>query len=130
HRHYYQPRVNADGNKVVYAVNELNQLRVYLKDLETGEQKRLLKFGPKVEQIEDYNYPLIAWHPKGTVVTMVYERRNQLLIHTYDLENGEVVKRNLPYFEKVNSINYSSDGKKLAMSAVKKGKGQSDIFVF
>jgi len=31
-RHYYQPRVSPDGKKVMYAVNELNQLRVYVKD--------------------------------------------------------------------------------------------------
>src|SRR5690606_1215864 len=42
----------------------------------------------------------------------------------------DVVKRNLASFDKVNSFSFSSDGKKLAMSAVKRGKGQSDIFVF
>ena len=89
--------------------------------------KRLLKFGPKVEQVDDYNYPLLAWHPTGKLVAMVYEKKNQLILHTYDIESGEEVQRNIPSFEKVNSIAYSPDGKKMVMSAVKRGKGQSDI---
>ncbi|MBS1651886.1 MAG: PD40 domain-containing protein [Bacteroidetes bacterium] len=129
-RHYYQLKISPDAKQAVYARTELNQIRVYVKDIETGKQKRILKYGPKVERIPDYNYPLIAWHPKGNIVAMIYEKKDQLIIHTIDLETKEVNKRNLPGFEKVNSFSYSNDGKRIAISAVKKGKGQSDIFVF
>lgn len=129
-RHYHELKVSPDGQQLVYARNELNQIRVYLRNMETGKTERLLKLGPKVEQIPDYNYPLLAWHPRGKVVAMVYQKRDQMTLHTYDIESGEHVKRNLPNFDKVNSISYSDDGRKLAMSAVKKGKGQSDVFVF
>jgi hypothetical protein len=130
YRHYYQLKLSPDGKRVVYARNELNQLRVYLKDLDTKKEKRLLKFGPKLEQIDDFNYPLLAWHPNNNIVAMIYERKDQLIIHTIDLESKESVKRNLPGFEKINSFSFSPDGKKLVMSAVKRGKGQNDIFVF
>jgi Tol biopolymer transport system component len=129
-RHYYQLKISPDGKQVIYARNELNQMRVYLKTIGEKSQKRLLKYGPKVEQIDDYNYPLLSFNPKGNIVAMIYERKDQLIIHTVDLETKEVVKRNLPGFEKINSFAFSPDGKKLALSAVKKGKGQSDVFVF
>jgi Tol biopolymer transport system component len=129
-RHYYQLKVSPDGKQVIYATNELNQFRVYLKTIGEKKQKRLLKFGPKVEQIDDFNYPLLAWHPNGKIVTMIYEKKDQLIIHTIDIETKEVVKRFLPGFEKVNNFSYSPDGKKFVMSAVKKGKGQNDIFAF
>jgi Tol biopolymer transport system component len=129
-RHYSQLKISSDGTKVIYARTELGQIRVYLKEIGQKKQKRLLKFGPKVEQLSDFNYPILAWHPNGKIVTMIYERKDQLVIHTVDLETNERVKRNLPGFEKINSASYSSDGKKFALSAVKKGKGQSDIFVF
>lgn len=129
-RHYYQLKVSPDGSQVVYARNQLNQMRVYLKTMESGKEKRLLKYGPKVEQLEDYNYPLLAWHPNGKIVSIIYERKDQLLLQIVDLESNEVIKRNLTGFEKVNSFSYSPDGKKLAMSAMKRGKGHSDIFVF
>src|SRR5690606_21481401 len=101
-----------------------------LKEIGSDTEKRLLKLGPKVEQIEDHNYPLLGWHPSGRIVSMIYKNRDRLIIHTYDLESGEEVQRNIPSFQKVNSFSYSNDGKKLVMSAVKQGKGQSDIFVF
>jgi len=129
-RHYYQLKISPDGKRVVYAVNELNQLRVYMKVVGEKKQKRILKFGHKLEQIDDFNYPLLAWHPNNNIVAMIYERKDQLIIHTVDLESNEVVKRNLPGFEKINSFSFSPDGKKLVLSGVKKGKGQNDIFVF
>ncbi len=129
-RHYFQLKVSPDGKQVAYSQNYLNQLKVYVKDLETGKTQRLLKLNPKLEQLDDNNYPLLAWHPKGNILAMIYEKKDQLVIHTKDFESKEVVKRNLPGFEKVNSFSFSGDGKKLALSAVKKSKGQADIFVF
>lgn len=129
-RHYYQLKISPDAGRVAYATTELSQIRVYIKDLEENKTTRILKFGPKVERLEDYNYPLIAWHPNNRIVMMVYEKKDQLVIHTYDTENKEKNIRNLPGFEKVNSIAFNHDGKKLVLSGVKKGKGQSDIFVF
>ncbi|WP_317898216.1 hypothetical protein [Aurantibacillus circumpalustris] len=129
-RHYYQLKISPDGSQVVYARNELGQIRVYLKTLENGKETRLLKLGPKVEQLEDFNYPLLAWHPNGKIVSIIYQFKDQLLLHIVDLESKEVIKRNLTGFEKINSFSYSPDGKKLAISGVKRGSGHSDIFVF
>ncbi len=129
-RHYYGLRLSPDGKRVVYAVNELNQIKVYTKVFGEKKKTRILKYGPKLEQIDDYSYPLLAWHPNNKMITMIYEKKDQLVIHNYDIESKEVVIRFLPGFEKINSFSYSPDGKKIVMSAVKKGKGQSDIFVF
>ncbi|MES2679159.1 MAG: hypothetical protein V4635_04705 [Bacteroidota bacterium] len=129
-RHYSQLKLSPDGKKVVYARTELNQIRVYLNEIGENKHKRLLKYGPKIEQLDDFTYPILAWHPNGNIVAMIYERKDQLVIYTVDLESKETFRRNLPGFEKINSASYSPDGKKLALSAVKKGKGQSDIFVY
>lgn len=128
--HYSQLRVNADASKVIYATNELNQVKVYLKDAEGNNKKRILKLGAKLDQVSDYNYPLLAWHPNGNMVAMVYPKKNELVLHTIDLEDKTVVKRPLSGFSKVNSFSYSPDGKRIVFSAVKRNKGQSDIFVF
>ena len=101
--HYSQLKVSPDGNQVVYARIQLNQLRVYLKTMDTGKEKRLLKYGPKVEEIADHNYPLLAWHPNGNLVAMIYSRKDQLIIHTVDLKTNEEVKRPLPNFDKIIS---------------------------
>lgn len=129
-RHYYQLKISPDGQKIVYATSELGQYKVWLTYLNEGKSKRLLKLNPKLERLEDHNYPLLGWHPNDRVMAMVYERKNVLQLHTYDLDSKEHVKRPITGFEKINSYSFSHDGKKLVMSAVKKGKGQSDIFIY
>lgn len=129
-RHYYDLKVSPDGQKVAYVTNEMGQFKVWLNTLGEEQHQRILKYGPKVERMDDYNYPLLAFHPNNEIVAMIYERKNQMILHTYNTTTKEKNKRNITGFEKINSFAFSSDGKKLVMSAVKKGKGQSDIFVF
>lgn len=129
-KHYYQVKISPDGKEVMYATNELNQLRVYVKNIETGKTKRILNANPKLEQVDDYNYPLLAWHPGGKSAIMIYPVKSELVLQIVNFETNERIKRPMPGFEKVNSVSFNNDGKKLALSAVKKGKGQSDIFVF
>lgn len=128
--HYFHLKLSPDAQKVVYATCYLSQLKVYVQDVGSVTKKRLLKLGPKIERLEDYNYPLLAWHPANTLVAMLYEQKGQILLHTYDLESKDKVKRPITGFKKINSMAFSHDGKKLVMSAVKLGKGQADIFVF
>lgn len=129
-RHYYQLKVSPDGQKILYATNELGQQKVWLNTIGEKKSKRLLKLYPKLERIEDNSYPLLGWHPNNNVVAMIYEKKNILKIHTYDIEEKEKFKRNITGFEKIISYSFSHDGKRIVMSAVKKGKGQSDIFIF
>jgi hypothetical protein len=130
YRHYYQLKVSPDGQRISYATNELGQYKVWVNTIGEKKSKRLVKLNPKLERLEDNTYPLIAWHPNNSVVAMVYESKNILKLHTYDIESKETNKRNITGFEKINNYSFSHDGKRLVMSAVKKGKGQSDIFIF
>jgi hypothetical protein len=88
-KHYYQLRISNDAQHVAYTTYELGQFKVYVRNLEEKKQKRILKFGPKIERIDDYNYPLINWHPNGKIVMLVYELKDQIVIHTYDIETKE-----------------------------------------
>ena len=129
-RHYYQLKVSPDGQKIIYATSEMGQYRVYLNTIGEKKKKRLLKLYPKLERIDDNSYPLLGWHPNNSVASMIYEKKNILQIHTYDIESKEVFKRNITGFEKINAYSFSHDGKRIVISAVKKGKGQSDIFIY
>lgn len=128
-KHYYQAKVSPSGNSILYATNELNQIKVFVKNFEDKKTERILKLNPKVEQLADYNYPLLAWHPNGENVACVFPYKNEIVFQVTNLNEGTYVRKNLQGFEKVNSFSYSNDGKKIVMSAVKRGTGQSDIFV-
>ena len=129
-RHYYQLKVSPDGQKICYATTELGQHKIWLNTIGEKKQKRLLKLYPKLERLEDNSYPLLNWHPNNSILAMVYEKKNVLYFETYDTETKEKFKRNFTGFEKINSFSFSHDGKRLVISAIKKGKGQSDIFIY
>jgi hypothetical protein len=127
---YYQLKISPDGNQVVYATNKLSQYRVYLQDLNTGKKRRIAKWNPKIERIEDLTYPLLAWHPSGQAFAMIHEKKGVIYLTTYNVDDKEQFVKPITGIEKVIDFAYSPDGKKLVLSAVKKAKGQSDIFVY
>lgn len=127
-RVYSQMKVSPDGKYVVYTTNEMGQYKIWLYNVEKNKSKRILKSGQKIDRINDYSYPLLAWHPSGKLFSYIIERKGILVMATYEIENKERNERNIFGFEKILDYSYNSDGKKFVMSAVQ--KGQSDIFIF
>lgn len=126
-RVYRQLKVSPDGLNILYTTNELGQNKVWLYNIETDRHKRILKIGHKINRITDYSFPLVAWHPSGKLFSFITERRGYLVMQTYELASEEISERNITGFEKILDYSYSDDGKKIVMSAVK--KGQTDIYV-
>jgi len=127
---YYHACISPDGKKTAWVENELSRYKVYISEEPFKKKKRILKYGYLLDMLPDHNYPLLQFHPSQPVLFMIYEKKDQLVIHTYHLEEKKHNIRNLPGFEKINSFSFSPDGKRIVMSAVRKGKPQSDIFVF
>jgi hypothetical protein len=127
---YYQLKISPDGNSVIYATNQLSQYKVYRQDLVTGKKIRVAKWNPKIERINDLTYPLLAWHPSGKAFAMIHEKKGVIYLTTYNVDEKDVFSKPITGIEKVVDFSYSPDGKKIVFSAVKKAKGQSDIFVY
>ena len=127
-RVYTEFKTSPDGKKAVYTTNEMGQYKVWLYDFEKQKAKRIMKHEPKLDRINDYSYPLIAWHPSGKLFAIITEEKGEIHLTYYTLEKGKKETIKLFNFEKVLDFSYSDDGKKIVMSAV--NKGQSDIYVF
>jgi hypothetical protein len=127
-RVYGNLKVSPDGNYVLYTTNEMGQYKIWLYDVQKNKTKRIVKSGAKIDRINDYSMPLLAWHPNGLFFTYMEERKGIIVMTTYELETKEKTKRNIFGFEKILDYSYNDDGKKFVMSAVQ--KGQTDIFIF
>lgn len=128
---YYQLKISNDGKYVAYVTNELSQYRVYIKNIaEDTKPKRIAKWGPKIERINDFSYPLLAWNPRGNALAMINEKKGVIYFTTYNLEDKETYSKPITGIEKVIDFGYSPDGKKIVLSGVKKAKGQADIFIY
>ncbi|NQY68461.1 MAG: PD40 domain-containing protein [Flavobacteriales bacterium] len=126
---YYQARISPDGTKLIYASNILGQYKVWIKNLDDdGKAQKILKVDHKLDRIVDYSYPILAWHPTGSRFSMITERKGKIWLTHYKIKEGEFRKREVFKFEKVLTMDYSDDGRRLVFSAVK--NGQTDIFVY
>ncbi|MBN1598917.1 MAG: hypothetical protein JW894_11545 [Bacteroidales bacterium] len=126
-RVYKQIRINPNGKYLAYVTNQMGQYKIWIHNLETGKRKKILKREHKLEQITDYSFPVLAWHPSGRILTFITEEKGGLKLYYYTFGEKELYERNLLYFEKVLDFSFSQDGSLLVLSAIK--DGHSDIYV-
>jgi len=126
-RVYQQIKVNPNGKYIAYVTNQMGRYKIWLHNLETGKKKVILKKEHKLQQIIDYSYPVMAWHPGGRTLIFITEEKGGLLLYFYTFGEKKLQKRNLLYFEKVLDFSFSHDGTMMVMSAIKEGK--TDIYV-
>ncbi len=127
-RLYHSLKISPDGNRVAYATLQLGIFKVMVRDMETGKTKRVYRGGYRLADRPDDSYPLIAWHPDGSVLAFLVERKGGIWLYFYHFGDRVLEHQLLVNFQKVLDISYSDDGTLLVMSAVQ--NGQSDIFVY
>ncbi len=127
-RVYSQLKLSPDGNYVTYVTNEMGKVKFWLYDIAKNKKKKIFKYGHKMDRINDYTYPVVAWHPSGKLFAYVHEVNGKNFLTFYTLETGEKESRPMDNYDKILDMSYSSDGKKMVFSAMQ--KGQSDIFIY
>lgn len=127
-RAYYQFKISPDGNYGAFCTNELGQWKVWLYEFSTGKTEKITKGDYKLNRITDYTFPVLAWHPDSEVLTFVTEEEGELLLNFYTLEKGKTDSRALNGLDKVLSLDYSADGRKIVFSGV--SQGQTDLYLY
>ena len=125
---YNRIRVSPDGSKIAYVTNELGRYKIWIYDVNTGKRKKIYAHEPKVEQIIDYSYPVLAWYPNSQMLTFIVEQTGGLKMFFYRLPSKKKEMVNLLYFEKILDLDFSDDGSRIVFSAVK--NGQTDLYVY
>lgn len=126
-RVYQQVKVSPKGDFIAYTSNDMGKYKVWLYNCKTSKTKKIIRKEHKLDQISDYSFPVLAWHPSGKILTFITEEEGGLKLYYYTPETKTLEKRNLLYFEKVLDYSFSDDGQKMVLSAFK--SGQTDIYV-
>lgn len=127
-RVYQNIRISPDGYQLAYITNQKGQYKVWIQDTFSGKTRKIYKREHKLDQINDYSFPEIAWHPSSVILSFITEEKGLLKIHFYNRETRETTTRNLFNFEKILDMSFSPDARKLVFSAIQ--NGQTDIWVF
>jgi hypothetical protein len=126
---YYQLHVNPDGKSLAYVSNQIGRQKLHIYDLKEKKDKVVLRLGFKTQNLlTDHSYPLIDWEPEGKKLAIIYERKDEIKLMTYDLKSHKKLKNGVTKFQKVFNMSYGSDKNTLLLSAMQ--KGQCDIFTY
>jgi len=128
---YFHFNVNPNKRNGSFAVVQYKKGKYRLLLNEDDKDKTLLKFGSnsKIDEI-NLNYPMMAWDPKGTRLSVLYEEEGRIKLFVFD-----VITRVKPYkrdltdrFDQVQDMKYMINSQTLLFSAVK--NGHSDIYSY
>ena len=129
HQDYFRFNVNPNKKNNSYVVSQYRKGQVRVIYYDEDVNKTLLKFGVRSYKNEiNPNYPLMAWDPKGTRISVMYVEEGRLKLFVYD-----IVTRIKQYkidltdkLDQVQDMKYMTNSNTLLLSAVK--NGHTDIF--
>jgi len=128
---YFHFNVNPNKRNGSFAVTQYKKGQYKLLLNEEDKDKTLLKFGVRanLDQINP-NYPMMAWDPKGTRLSVLYSEEGRIKLFVFD-----VITRVKPYkrdltdaFDQVQDMQYMLDSRTILFSAVK--NGHADIYTY
>ena len=128
---YFRFNVNPTKRNNSYVVTQFKKgiVRVIYND--EYENKTLLKYGIRSYKNEmNPNYPMMAWDPKGTRISVLYTTEGKLKLFVYDIiMKQKQYKIDLTKeFDQVQDMKYMLNSNTLLITAVK--NGHTDIFTF
>ena len=128
---YFHFNVNPNKRNGSFAVVQYKKGQYRLILNEEDKDKTLLKFGVRSKQDEiNPNYPMMAWDPKGSRLSVLYEEEGRIKLFVYDaITKVKPYKRDLTdLFDQVQDMKYMLNSQTLLFSAVK--NGHSDIYTY
>jgi hypothetical protein len=120
-------KLSPSGNYISYVTNDMGQYKIWLMNLQTGEKRRIFKREYRLEQITDYSFPAVTWHPSARYLVFITEEKGMNKLYYYDIAEKELTVRNFLYFEKVLDLSFSNEGSSFVFSGTRNGK--TDIYI-
>lgn len=119
-------RFSPDGKHLAYVINNNGKYRVKIRDLSNDRERVIFKGGySSFEQEADYTSPAIAWRDTMSLVIGTFKRGvTTLRMRTVDgSSQDKIFLRNIT---QILSIDFSSNGQTMVLSAINNGK--TDIY--
>ncbi|MFT5336180.1 MAG: hypothetical protein ACI9YL_000173 [Luteibaculaceae bacterium] len=128
HRKLVEMKISPKAKEMAVVSNELGQIRLYLVNLRTGKRHKIFKKFHKIDRVQNYRFPALAWHPNGKILSYALEKNGALEWYNYDLSSKKTEKRPIKGVEEVLGASYSPDGKIIVLSGIRNGR--SDLYTY
>ncbi|MBK7751738.1 MAG: PD40 domain-containing protein [Flavobacteriales bacterium] len=125
---YSQFKLSPNGRYAAWVSNELGQYKVWMRDLSEDRTWRIAKGEKKLNRIVDRSFPILAWHPGSKALSFAVERKGEVYLKTYTLDDRRTSTRPVFMLEKLLAMAYSPDGQNMVFSGVREGR--SDLYLY
>ncbi len=129
--HYSQFHLSPNGRQLAYVVKRDGEWKIVLQETDLGDSKVLASGGYKnLDEINDPNYPLIAWSLSGNNLVTIYTLKDQTLVRLYNANSQRKRNKLLSRrkIERITGVSFTNSDNTLIISGIKKGK--SDIYAY
>jgi hypothetical protein len=122
-------RISPDARFLAYAFNEIGQYRVVVREIASGEEKTVFKYGYKnALQEPDYNYPVFDWSQNSQELILAYENRDVIKLRKINLRDDQFVEQIIPEnIHRIYEIGFLDDDTYLINGST---RGYSDLFTY
>jgi hypothetical protein len=125
---YQRIKISPSGNYISYVTNDMGRYKIWLMNVKSGKRKRIFKHEYRLEQITDYSFPVVTWHPSGRYLAFFTEEKGMIKLYYYNIAERKRTVRNFLYFDKILDFSFSSEGSKFVFVGTRLGK--TDIYVY
>lgn len=115
-----------DGNHLALVDFHQGKFAILLYDLKTFEKTKIFEAGVKLNRIQDFSTPILAWNPSGKLLSFFHETKGILNLAFYNVESKELNSKKMPQLDKIQAFDFASDGTRLVLSGIK--NGQTDLY--
>ncbi len=125
---YSEFSLSPNGKYASFVTNEQGQYKVWLYHIADKKLKKIHKGGLDLNRIVDHTYPVLTWHPTSRALTYFVEKKGEVVINIYSVDDKKTTSKPLLKLNKVLDAEYSDDGKFIVLSAAK--DGQTDLYLY
>lgn len=124
--------VSPKGNSLAYVSWKNGKFDIVLNYLNGQQAERVLLSGGDMDYNEkpDPDYPMLAWSQNGYKLAIIYKKKFQTRLRTYNSIKGQIKDVIIPEnrFDRIQSLCFLEDEESLVLSAIKKSK--TDLYEF
>ncbi len=127
-RTYSEFKQSPNGRYLAWVSNEMGQYKVWVYEISTKKLRCIVKGEKKLDRIVDRSFPILAWHPTSQALSYSIERRGELYMRTYTLDDRKTSEKPVLMLKKILSMAFSDDGRNMVFSGVRDGR--TDLYYY
>ncbi len=126
---YSDFKLSPNGKELAFIQRKDGQHYVYMLDTKYDKKYLIMDGGIRaLSEVQDPNYPLIAWSNTGAKIAIFFERDNVVRVKIFDSKSHKIKTKVISgsKIQRITGMCFGADDNTIILTGIK--KGQSDVY--